>query len=62
MRKPQGEVHHLTASLRLNKHDRMLYIPFQFRDYGNPAVRETGAIPTAISENEVPRIFTGHPI
>ena len=54
-RKPQGEIRPLSATPRLSKHDRILYIPLHFRDYGSHVHLNTGAIQSAASENELRR-------
>ena len=39
----------------------MLYVPLQFRAYGNQGLLDTGAIQSAMSENELRRILQAHP-
>ena len=55
------EILQLSATLQLNKKDRMLYVPLQFREYENFGVLDTGAIQSALSEAELRRILTAHP-
>ena len=55
---PQREVRPFSRTLRLNKHDRMMYIPLQFCDYGNRALLDTGSLQSAISESELRRELT----
>ena len=40
----------------------MLYVPFQFRAYENFGFLDTGAIQSAISEAELRRILSAHPV
>ena len=51
----------LTATLQLNKKDKMLYVPLQFRAYENHGLLDTGAIRSAMSEDELRRILSAHP-
>ena len=39
----------------------MLYVPLQFRAYENQGLLDTGAIKSAMSENELRRILQAHP-
>ena len=39
----------------------MLYVPPQFREYENQGLLDTGAIQSAMSENELRRILQAHP-
>ena len=39
----------------------MLYVPLQFREYENYGLLDTGAIQSAMSENELRRILQAHP-
>ena len=39
----------------------MLYVPLQFREYENEGLLDTGAIQSAMSENELRRILQAHP-
>ena len=43
----------LSATLQLNKKDRMLYVSIQFREYEIFGVLDTGAIQSALSEAEL---------
>ena len=60
-KKPRYEIRQLSATLQLNKKDRMLYEPLQFRAYENFGLLDTGAIQSALSEAELRRILTAHP-
>ena len=60
-KKPKYEIRQLSATLQLNKKDRMLYVPLQFRAYENFGLLDTGAIQSALSEAELRRILTAHP-
>ena len=60
-KKPRYEIRQLSATLQLNKKDRMLYVPLQFRAYENFGLLDTGAIQSALSEAELRRILTAHP-
>ena len=51
----------LTATLQLDKRNKMLYVPLQFRAYENLGLLDTGAIQSAMSENELRRILQAHP-
>ena len=51
----------MSATLQLNKKDRMLYVPLQFRKYENSGLLNTRAIQSALSESELCRILTAHP-
>ena len=51
----------LTATLQLDKRNKMLYVPLQFRAYENQGLLDTGAIQSAMSENELRRILQAHP-
>ena len=51
----------MSANLKLNKHDRNLYIPLPFPDYENDAHFDTGAIKSAMSEKELRRVITAYP-
>ena len=51
----------LTATLQLNKKDKMLYVPLHFREYENHGLLDTGAIRSAMSEDELRRILSAHP-
>ena len=55
------EIHVLSPTLRLNKKDKMLYVPLQFDKYENHALLDTGAIQSAMSETELRKITTAHP-
>ena len=58
---PTSEVQPLSATLRLNKNNRMLYIPLQFNYYEISFLLATGAIQKTLSENELRCITTTHP-
>ena len=60
-KKPKYEIRQLSATLQLNKKDKMLYVPLQFREYENFGLLDTGAIQSALSEAELRRILTAHP-
>ena len=45
--------------MQLNRKDKMLYVPLQFREYENFGLLDTGAIQSALSEAEL--ILTAHP-
>ena len=51
----------LTATLQLDKRNKMFYVPLQFRAYENQGLLGTGAIQSAMSENELRRILQAHP-
>ena len=51
----------MSATLNQNKHDRILYIPVQFRDYEKHALLDNGAKKSAMSESEISRILTYQP-
>ena len=51
----------LSATLQLDKRNKMLYVPLQFRAYENQGLLDTGAIQSAMSENELRRILQAHP-
>ena len=59
--KMKYKIRQLSATLQLNKKDRMLYIPLQFRSYENFGLLDTGAIQSAMSEAELRRILSAHP-
>ena len=60
-KKPIYENRQLSATLQLNKKDRMLYVPLQFRAYENVGLLDTGAIQSALSKAELCRILSAHP-
>ena len=60
-RKKDVSIQFLTATLQLNKKDRMLYVPLQFRQYENHGLIDTGAIQCAMSEDKPRRILSAHP-
>ena len=43
-KKPKYEIRQLSATLQLNRIDKMLYVPLQFREYENFGLLDTGAI------------------
>ena len=51
----------LSATLQLDRRNKMLYVPLQFREYENQGLQDTGAIQSAMSENELRRILQAHP-
>ena len=51
----------LSATLQLDRRHKMLYVPLQFREYENEGLLDTGAIQSAMSENELRRILQVHP-
>ena len=57
----QREILPLSATPKLKKHDRMLYMPLQFRYYENNALLDTGAVRNAMSERGLRCILTAHP-
>ena len=54
-------VHVSSPTLRLNKKDKMLYVPFQFNIYKNQGLLDTGAVQSALSETELRKITAAHP-
>ena len=50
----------LSATVQLNKKDRMLYAPLYFRQYENHGLLDTGAKQSALSEDELRRILSTH--
>ena len=60
-RKKDVAIQVITATLQLNKKDKMLYVPLQFREYENHGLLDTGAIRSAMSEDELRRILSAHP-
>ena len=60
-KRPQYEIRQLSATLQLNRKDKMLYVPLQFRAYENFGLLDTGAIQSALSEAELRRILSAHP-
>ena len=60
-KRPQYEIRQLSATLQLNRKDKMLYVPLQFRVYENFGLFDTGAIQSALSEAELRRILSAHP-
>ena len=51
----------LTATLNLNKIHRLLNIPLHFKNYEIGGLFYTGAVKSALSENELRRIRTANP-
>ena len=51
----------LSATLQLDKRNKMLYVPLQFRAYENQGLLDTGAIQSAMSDNELRRILQAYP-
>ena len=60
-KKPKYEIRQLSATLQLNRKDKMPYVPLQFREYENFGLLDTGAIQSALSEAELRRILSAHP-
>ena len=60
-KRPQYEIRQLSATLQLNRKDKMLYVPLQFRAYENFGLLDIGAIQSALSEAEFRRILPAHP-
>ena len=60
-KKPKYEIRKVSPTLQLNRKDKMLYVPLQFREYENFGLLDTGAIQSALSEAEVRRILSAHP-
>ena len=60
-KRPQYEIRQLSATLQLNRKDKMLYVPLEFRAYENFGLLDTGAIQSALSEAELRRILSAHP-
>ena len=54
------EVRPVTTTIRLTKNDRMLYLSSQFKQFETPALLDTGAIQSDLSENQLRRITTAH--
>ena len=59
---PHAEVRPMSATLKLNKNDRMLDTPYQFCDNDNPSHLNTGAIQSAMSESELQFMFPADPL
>ena len=59
-RKKDVAIRLLTATLQLNKEDRLLYVPLQFRQYENHSLLDIGAIQSAMSEDKLRRILSAH--
>ena len=51
----------LSATLQLNKKNKMLYAPLQFSQYENCGLPDTGVIQSAKVEDEIRRITAAHP-
>ena len=60
-KKPKYEIRQLSATLQLNRKDKLLYVRLQFHEYENFGLLDTGAIQNALSEAELRRILTAHP-
>ena len=60
-KKPKYEIRQLSATLQLNRKDKMLNVPLQFREYENFGLLDTGAIQSTLSEAELRRILSAHP-
>ena len=50
-----------SATLQLDKRNKIIYVPLQFREYENYRLLDTGAFHSASSENELRRILKAHP-
>ena len=61
-KKPKYEIRKLSATLQLNKKDRMLYVSLQFRAYENFGHLDTCAIQSALTEAELRCILSVHPV
>ena len=51
----------LSATLQLDRKNKMLYVLLQFRTYENYGLLDTAAIQSAMSANELRRILQAHP-
>ena len=60
-KKPKYEIRQLSDTLQLNRKDKMLYVPLQFRAYENFGLLDTRVIQSALSEAELRRIITAYP-
>ena len=60
-RKKDVAIQVLTAILQLNKKDKIIYVSLQFRQYKNHGLLDTGAIRSAMSEDELRRLLSAHP-
>ena len=60
-KKTHYENRQLSATLQLNKKDKMLYVPLRFCEHTNFDLLDTGAIQRELSEAELRRILTAHP-
>ena len=60
-KKPKYEIRQLSATLQLNRKDKMLYVPLQVREYEKFGLLDTGAIQSALSEAELRRSLSAHP-
>ena len=50
----------LGATLQLDRRNEMLYVPLPLRENKNQGLLNTGAIQSAMSENEQKRILQAH--
>ena len=60
-KQPKDEIRQLSATLQLNKKDRVLYVPLQFCEFENFGLLDTGAVQSALSDAEPCRILSTHP-
>ena len=60
-KEPKYEIRQLSATLQLNRKEKMLYVPLQFREYENFGLLDTGAIQSTLSKAELRRILSAHP-
>ena len=59
--KKPSDIRPLSATLQLDRRNKMLYNPLQIRAYDNQGLLNVGAIKSAMSENELRRILQAHP-
>ena len=59
-KKPKYEIRQLSVTLQLNKKDRMLYVPLQFREYENFGLLDTGAVETVHYQKQNFVAFSQH--
>ena len=60
-RKPVN-IRSLSATLQLDRRSKMLYVPRHFREYENNGLLDTGAMQSAMTENELRQILQAHPV
>ena len=51
----------LIVTLRLNKNDRMLFLPSKFKRYEHSTLLDTGALQSGLFENKLRRKIAAHP-